>query len=100
MKIYHGGTNIIERPIAAAGRQRLDFGKGFYVTDIKTQAESWAERMQRIRQEQGIVNVYELDMDRVKSNSATSVFFTMTTTGFNSLLPTVWDGQILSSTML
>ena len=67
MRIYHGSTNVIEHPIAAAGRQRLDFGQGFYVTDIKTQAESWAERMQRIRQETGIVNVYELDMERVKA---------------------------------
>ena len=67
MRIYHGSTNISEHPIAAAGRQRLDFGKGFYVTDIKAQAESWAERMQRIRQETGVVNVYELDMERVKA---------------------------------
>lgn len=66
MKIYHGSTIIIEHPIAAAGREKLDFGRGFYVTDIKSQADLWAERMQRIKQETGIVNVYEMDIDKVK----------------------------------
>ena len=66
MKVYHGSTAIIEHPIAAAGRERLDFGRGFYLTDIKSQAETWAERMQRIREEAGVVNVYELDIDNVK----------------------------------
>lgn len=67
MRVYHGSTMVIDLPIAAAGRQRLDFGQGFYVTDIKKQADSWAERMQRIREEQGIVNVYELDIEKVKA---------------------------------
>ena len=67
MKVYHGSTIIIEHPIAALGRLRLDFGQGFYVTDIKAQASSWAERMQRIREEVGIVNVYELDIERIKA---------------------------------
>ena len=67
MIVYHGSTIVVQRPLAAAGRVRLDFGQGFYVTDIKAQAESWADRMQRIRQEQGVVNVYELDIDAVKA---------------------------------
>ena len=67
MIIYHGGTSVIEHPIVATGRERLDFGKGFYVTDIKSQAETWADRMQRIREEAGIVNVYEFDINRVKA---------------------------------
>ncbi|MBR3110517.1 MAG: DUF3990 domain-containing protein [Prevotella sp.] len=68
MIVFHGSTVVIKQPLVAAGRQRLDFGQGFYVTDIKQQAESWAERMQRIREEAGIVNVYELDMDKVREN--------------------------------
>ena len=67
MKVFHGGTTIIERPIAAAGRLRLDFGRGFYVTDIQEQAVSWAERMQRIREEEGVVNVYEMDTEKIKA---------------------------------
>lgn len=68
MIVFHGSTVVIKQPLVAAGRQRLDFGQGFYVTDIKQQAESWAERMQRIREEVGIVNVYELDLEKVKEN--------------------------------
>lgn len=67
MIIYHGSTSIITSPIAAIGRKQLDFGEGFYVTDIKRQAESWAERMQQIREEAGVVNVYEMDMKKVKT---------------------------------
>jgi hypothetical protein len=68
MIVYHGSTTVIRQPIAAAGRPRLDFGRGFYVTDIKSQAESWAERMQRIREEVGIVSVFEIDIKRVKAD--------------------------------
>ncbi len=66
MKVFHGSTVIIEHPQVALGRERLDFGKGFYVTDIQSQAELWADRMQRIRQIQGVVNVYELEIQKVK----------------------------------
>lgn len=66
MRVYHGGTEVVERPMASAGRRLLDFGQGFYVTDIQSQAETWAKRMQGIREEPGIVNVYELDIEKVK----------------------------------
>ncbi len=33
MRIYHGGTEIIELPDVSKGRPGLDFGQGFYVTD-------------------------------------------------------------------
>lgn len=66
MKVYHGSTSIVERPIANAGRDRLDFGKGFYVTDIQSQAEIWAGRMSRIKGQPGVVSVYELDIEEVK----------------------------------
>jgi len=68
MRVFHGSTVVIEQPLVAAGRKRLDFGQGFYVTDIRQQAETWAERMQRIREEAGVVNVYELDYEKVKEN--------------------------------
>lgn len=67
MKVYHGSTSIIEHPIANAGRERLDFGKGFYVTDIQSQAEAWADRMSRINEMPGVVSVYELDIEKAKN---------------------------------
>ncbi len=66
MKVYHGGTEVIKRPEASKGRLGLDFGQGFYVTDIQSQAESWADRMARIRMESGIVCVYDFDIDTAK----------------------------------
>ena len=68
MKVYHGGTEVIKQPDAKKGRLGLDFGQGFYVTDIQSQAESWADRMARIRMESGIVSVYDFDIDAAKAS--------------------------------
>lgn len=45
MKVYHGSTQAVEYPLAGVGRENLDFGKGFYVTDIYAQAERWGAVM-------------------------------------------------------
>lgn len=45
MKVYHGSVYTIEQPLANIGRKNLDFGEGFYVTDIKSQAERWGLRL-------------------------------------------------------
>ena len=66
MRVYHGGTEVIKQPKVSKGRLGLDFGQGFYVTDIQSQAESWADRMARIRMESGIVSVYDFDIDTAK----------------------------------
>ena len=42
-KVYHGSIQQIEYPLVNVGRDNLDFGKGFYVTDIRNQAKTWAE---------------------------------------------------------
>ena len=42
MKVYHGSTQAVEYPLVGVGRENLDFGKGFYVTDIYAQAERWS----------------------------------------------------------
>lgn len=43
--VYHGGTEQIENPICKFGRKSLDFGQGFYVTDILEQAITWGENI-------------------------------------------------------
>ncbi|MDR1003820.1 MAG: DUF3990 domain-containing protein [Prevotellaceae bacterium] len=65
MKVYHGGTDIVTRSFVSAGRDELDFGKGFYVTNIREQAESWAKRLADRREAAPILNMYELDMEKV-----------------------------------
>lgn len=64
--VYHGSTIQVRTPIAKAGRENLDFGQGFYITDIKEQAERWAIRIGRQLQETPILNIYKLDMEYIK----------------------------------
>lgn len=64
MLVYHGSTYKVLQPLAKAGRKDLDFGQGFYVTDILEQAKKWAERVSRQRQEPAVVTVYEFDKEK------------------------------------
>ena len=47
MILYHGSSLAVEKPDLSFSRLRTDFGKGFYLTPIKTQAQSWAQRFLR-----------------------------------------------------
>lgn len=65
MIIYHGSNAVVMYPDIEHSFRALDFGKGFYVTTIKEQAERWARRKANIYgQGQGIVNVYQMRDDR------------------------------------
>ena len=44
MIVYHGSTSIVEKPDILHSKRFLDFGRGFYVTSYKSQAERWAKR--------------------------------------------------------
>ncbi len=59
--VYHGGTDVVEHPLCKVGRANLDFGQGFYVTDIRDQAITWAHRMADRRELPPILNRYILD---------------------------------------
>lgn len=74
MIVYHGGTDRIDRPKADAGRGNLDFGKGFYVTDILLQAQDWAKRVASRRQMSPILNRYELNRTLILSEFRCKVF--------------------------
>ncbi len=63
-KVYHGATQEISAPLVHVGRENLDFGKGFYITDIRTQAKTWAEIKSRyLMDAQGYINEYLFDID-------------------------------------
>ena len=47
MILYHGSLKEISLPDVYHSRNKLDFGKGFYLTPIKEQALSWALRRKR-----------------------------------------------------
>lgn len=62
MKVYHASNMRVECPDTSHSRREFDFGRGFYVTTIRQQAEKYAWRFMR-RGEQAWLNVYELDDD-------------------------------------
>ena len=67
MEIYHGSYCIVDKPSVLFSRDALDFGKGFYVTNIKEQAEHWCKRF-KIKYNKAYVNKYSLDIDVIKKN--------------------------------
>lgn len=56
--VYHGSSVVIQTPQILVSRKTKDFGKGFYCTVIKEQAERWAKRF-----DTPIVNVYSMLID-------------------------------------
>ena len=63
--VYHGGTEKIEQPHCKLGRVNLDFGQGFYVTDLKEQAQTWANNMARSRKRIPVLNRYIMDRESI-----------------------------------
>lgn len=60
MIVYHGSTEIISNPKVEFSKKYLDFGRGFYLTTYKQQAEKWARRRSMRNKSRAVVNVYEL----------------------------------------
>ncbi len=56
--IYHGSTQIIEKPIWGVGNPKNDYGLGFYCTKDIGLAREWA----CTEQGNGFANKYELDV--------------------------------------
>jgi len=44
MIVYHGSSEVVCQPDTLHSYRALDFGKGFYVTTVREQAERWARR--------------------------------------------------------
>ena len=62
MILYHGSNLIVDKPLLVPQNRALDFGSGFYTTENKVQAISFAEKVFRRRKEgEPIVSVYEFD---------------------------------------
>lgn len=60
MIVYHGTTEIIEKPDVNHSKKYLDFGVGFYLTTYEEQAKKWAIRKGMRQERTSIVNEYEL----------------------------------------
>lgn len=60
MILYHGSNTEIKSINLAMCRPYKDFGKGFYLTDIKEQAVKMAQRVSKIYGGSPIVNTFEI----------------------------------------
>lgn len=69
MELYHGSIEIIENPVMLERQRLLDFGKGFYTTSNKKQAERWAVIKQNREQNntQAFVSVYTFNENLLES---------------------------------
>lgn len=61
MKLYHGSNTKIEKIDLSKCRPYKDFGQGFYLTEIKEQAEKMASRTAHIYEGEPIVTEFEFD---------------------------------------
>jgi hypothetical protein len=59
MRVFHGSYTKVDEIDLTKGRNHLDFGKGFYVTNIRSQAEFWAARLGRYHKTDGVVSEFE-----------------------------------------
>ena len=63
MIVYHGSSVIVKQPDTQHSYRALDFGKGFYVTSVREQAERWARRKADLTGGKAIVNQYQMKDD-------------------------------------
>ena len=63
MILYHGSNIVIENIDLAKCRPYKDFGKGFYLTDIRRQAERMAARTAKMFHGEPTLTRFEFDLD-------------------------------------
>ena len=61
MVLYHGSSEIVEKPEFGKGKINNDYGRGFYCTEVADMAREWAVREDL----DGFINQYELNPDRL-----------------------------------
>ena len=67
MILYHGSTDLVDKPEIRKSDVYLDFGVGFYTTTSFEQAERWARiKMRRKNVNSGYVAVYVFDIEKAE----------------------------------
>lgn len=74
IEVYHAGTDIIQSPDCKFGRINLDFGQGFYVTDIYEQALNFARTKSLDRKLPPKINVYNLHQKSLLDEAKSLIF--------------------------
>ena len=60
IRLYHTSTIEVRTPDVFHSREHLDFGRGFYLTTLREQAEKYGQRFLR-KGEEAILNIYDFD---------------------------------------
>lgn len=60
--LYHGSSNIINKPEFGLGNKNNDYGLGFYTTKNIELAKEWGVNLES----DGYANIYEIDLDDLK----------------------------------
>lgn len=62
MRLFHGSNVEVRKPNLLKSRKNTDFGRGFYTTTQKEQAEHWTSiKKDRAKTGRRVVSVFELD---------------------------------------
>ena len=62
IRLYHGSSVEVRKPLVGVGRRKVDFGQGFYMTRMRKQAELWAKAVANRRPgATAILNIYQFD---------------------------------------
>ncbi|MDR0368599.1 MAG: DUF3990 domain-containing protein [Bacteroidales bacterium] len=59
MRLYHGSYTVVKEIDLSKGERYRDFGRGFYTTKFRSQAESWAKRVGTKYGNSGFVSEFE-----------------------------------------
>lgn len=68
MILYHGSNTEIDRIDLGRCRPYKDFGKGFYLTDIKEQAQRMAARTARMFKGNPVLTLFEFDLQEAQAS--------------------------------
>lgn len=68
--LYHGSYIAVSSPLVGLGRKKVDFGQGFYLTNLYAQAKAWAVTIaeRKGRNTRPMVSTYSLDYATVKAD--------------------------------
>ena len=75
MLLYHGSTQVVEKPLILESARMLDFGIGFYTTMNREQAIRWAEKVAICRKmDTRYLSIYEFDFEQAKQELGILLF--------------------------
>lgn len=79
MKLYHGTNVDFDKIDVTKSKAFKDFGQGFYLTDIRTQAEGWAKKKAEIFGGTPVLQEYEFDESALDSSELNVLVFDVPT---------------------